>query len=108
MLLSDTDSYMAPAGSQQYTAMNLKFNNCLTAVQMVWDWGFNWQRVEVDGGAIAFNISGRGGDTGQGIGSVSIIGMSLIYCIVCIVCACQSLTELYMQTPGYPIAPLAS
>lgn len=30
------------AGSQQFTARNLKFNDCLTAVQMVWDWGFNW------------------------------------------------------------------
>ncbi|EEH21782.2 hypothetical protein PABG_03998 [Paracoccidioides brasiliensis Pb03] len=66
------------AGSQQYTAMNLKFNGCLTAVQMIWDWGFNWQRIEVDGGAIAFNISGRGGDTGQGVGSVSIIADSVI------------------------------
>lgn len=66
-------------GSQQYTAMNLKFNGCLTAVQMIWDWGFNWQRIEVDGGAIAFNISGRGGDTGQGVGSVSIIGMFKIH-----------------------------
>lgn len=56
--------------------MNLEFKGCLTAVQMVWDWGFNWQRVTVDGSAIAFNISGQGGDTGQGIGSVSIIGMS--------------------------------
>ncbi|EER40925.1 exo-beta-1,3-glucanase [Histoplasma capsulatum H143] len=64
------------AGSQQYTAMNIKFNDCLTAVQMIWDWGFNWQRIEVDGGAIAFNISGRGGDTGQGVGSVSIIVQS--------------------------------
>jgi hypothetical protein len=55
--------------------MNIKFRDCLTAVQMVWDWGFNWQRVDIQGGAIGFNISGRGGDTGQGIGSVSIIGM---------------------------------
>lgn len=62
------------AGSQQYTALNLQFKDCLTSVQMVWDWGFNWQRVEIDGGAIGFNISGHGGSTGQGIGSVSIIG----------------------------------
>lgn len=62
------------AGSQQYTAIGLKFKNCITAVQMVWDWGFNWQRIEVDGGSIGFNISGRGGIDGQGIGSVSIIG----------------------------------
>lgn len=62
--------------------MNLYFYECLTAVQMVWDWGFNWQRIEVDGGAIAFNISGRGGDTGQGIGSISLIGGYLVpyYC----------------------------
>lgn len=55
--------------------MNLHFKDCLTAAQMVWDWGFNWQRITIDGGAVGFNISGRGGDTGQGIGSVSIIGM---------------------------------
>jgi pectate lyase-like protein len=44
------------SGSQQYTAINLKFENCLTAVQMIWDWGFNWQRVQIDGAAIGFNI----------------------------------------------------
>ncbi|EER43715.1 exo-beta-1,3-glucanase [Histoplasma capsulatum H143] len=68
------------AGSQQYTAMNLKFNDCLTAIQMIWSWGFNWQRVEVTGGAVAFNISGRGGSTGQGIGSVSIIDSQITDC----------------------------
>ncbi|KAI2606280.1 pectin lyase fold/virulence factor [Hypoxylon fragiforme] len=61
------------AGSQQYTARNLQFNFCNTAVQMVWDWGWNWQQINVNGGSIAFNISGVGGDTGQGTGSVSII-----------------------------------
>jgi hypothetical protein len=56
----------------------LKFTGCTTAVQMIWDWGFNWQQVEVNGGAIAFNISGKGGDYGQeeqGIGSISVIGL---------------------------------
>ncbi|OBT86923.1 hypothetical protein VE02_04416 [Pseudogymnoascus sp. 03VT05] len=61
------------AGSQQYTARNLQFNSCNTAVQMVWDWGWNWQQIEITVGSIAFNISGTGGDTGQGTGSVSII-----------------------------------
>lgn len=32
-------------GSQQYTARNLKFTNCQQSVQMIWDWGFNWQGV---------------------------------------------------------------
>ncbi|RYC61691.1 hypothetical protein CHU98_g4510 [Xylaria longipes] len=65
------------AGSQQYTAHNLKFNKCLTAVQMVWDWGWVWQGIEVNGGAIAFNISGVGGITGQGIGSISLVDSTL-------------------------------
>ncbi|KEZ41476.1 hypothetical protein SAPIO_CDS7623 [Scedosporium apiospermum] len=65
------------AGSQQYTARNLVFNQCNTAVQMVWDWGWNWQQITVNGGSIAFNISGVGGDTGQGIGSVSIIDSTI-------------------------------
>ncbi|KAK4173152.1 glucan-beta-glucosidase [Triangularia setosa] len=65
------------AGSQQYTARNLVFNQCNTAVQMIWDWGWNWQQITVNGGAIAFNISGVGGDSGQGIGSVSLIDSSI-------------------------------
>lgn len=64
-------------GSQQYTARNLKFKDCLTSVQMAWDWGFNWQNIEIDGGAIGFNISGVGGDSGQGTGSVSLIDCSI-------------------------------
>ncbi|OJD18751.1 hypothetical protein ACJ73_08694 [Blastomyces percursus] len=64
--------------------MNLKFNACLAAVQMIWDWGFNWQRIEIDGGAIAFNISGREGNTGQGIGSVSIIDSKISNCPIAI------------------------
>ncbi|KFA45429.1 hypothetical protein S40293_10065 [Stachybotrys chartarum IBT 40293] len=64
-------------GSQQYTARGLRFSNCITAVQMIWDWGFNWQDIEVDGGSIAFNISGKGGLTGQGIGSISLIDSSI-------------------------------
>jgi hypothetical protein len=62
------------AGSQQYTARGLKFTNCITAVQMIWDWGFNWQQIQVTGGSIAFNITGKGGLKKQGVGSVSIIG----------------------------------
>jgi hypothetical protein len=61
------------AGTQQYTARNLKFRGCTQAVQMIWDWGFNWQQIDVDGGSVAFNISGKGGITKQGVGSVSFI-----------------------------------
>ncbi|KAL2128493.1 hypothetical protein VTI74DRAFT_9105 [Chaetomium olivicolor] len=61
------------AGSQQYTARNLKFRGCIQAVQITWDWGFNWEEINVDGGSVDFNISGKGGITQQGVGSVSVI-----------------------------------
>ncbi|PGH19016.1 hypothetical protein AJ79_00050 [Helicocarpus griseus UAMH5409] len=76
-----------PVGKNKFSAIHgddLKFNGCLTAVQMVWDWGFNWQRIEIEGGAIAFNISGRRGDTDQGIGSVSVIDSKISNCPVAI------------------------
>lgn len=44
---------------------------------MVWDWGFNWQDITINGGTIGFNISGHGGLTGQGIGSISLIDSSI-------------------------------
>ncbi|KAK8092424.1 glucan -beta-glucosidase protein [Apiospora kogelbergensis] len=59
-----------PVGSSKYHAHT-------DSVQMVWDWGFNWHGVEVHGGAIGFNISGKGGDGRQGIGSVSLIDCSI-------------------------------
>lgn len=40
---------------------------------MIWDWGFNWQQIDVDGGSVAFNISGKGGIKRQGVGSASFI-----------------------------------
>ena len=74
---------------------------------MVWDWGFNWQRVQVDGGAIAFNISGRGGDTGQGIGSVSIIG-EYMYMYNCAREDTRGEETDQVQIHPFPTAPLPS
>ncbi|KAB5566246.1 exo-1,3-beta-D-glucanase [Coniochaeta sp. 2T2.1] len=48
------------AGTQQYTARKLKFRGCHTA-----------------GGSIGFNISGKGGITKQGVGSVSFIDCTM-------------------------------
>ena len=61
-------------GSQQFTLRSLKFRNCITAIQMIWDWGFNWQDIDIQGGTVAFDISANGGIDGQGTGSISIMG----------------------------------
>jgi len=88
------------------------FYNCLTAIQMIWDWGFNWQRVEIDGGAIGWNISGIGGIDGQGVGSISIIGeLRLERPLIGALHTAGFVSDLSMnnaQIPRSPIVPLAS
>src|SRR3569833_4538797 len=66
-------------GSQQYTARGLRFFNCQTSIQMIWDWGFTWQQVEIYGGSIGFFISGTGGLMKLGTGSISIFGFVCLF-----------------------------
>jgi glucan 1,3-beta-glucosidase len=62
------------AGSQQFTARNLQFTSCLIAISMIWDWGFTWKSITVISCYIALDCSLFGGITGQGTGSISVIG----------------------------------
>lgn len=64
------------AGSQQYTARNLKFTSCLTAISMIWDWGFTWQNIEVLSCWVAIDCTNVGGLHNQGTGSVTVLGKS--------------------------------
>ena len=61
------------AGSQQFTARGLTFTNCLTAVNMLWNWGFTWSQIAITNVYVGFNVSSNGGSTGQGTGSIAII-----------------------------------
>ncbi|AEO70912.1 glycoside hydrolase family 55 protein [Thermothielavioides terrestris NRRL 8126] len=61
------------AGSQQFTARGLTFTNCLTAVNMLWNWGFTWSQITINNVYVGFNVSSNGGSTGQGTGSIAII-----------------------------------
>lgn len=62
------------AGSQQYTARNLKFVLSLTAISMIWDWGFTWQNLYVEGCWVAIECKNEGGADGQGISSITVLG----------------------------------
>ncbi|EDN10761.1 predicted protein [Histoplasma mississippiense (nom. inval.)] len=43
-------------GNQQFTAQRLKFNNCKTAVQIIWDWGWIWKNIEVTESTTGFKL----------------------------------------------------
>lgn len=66
------------AGSQQYTARNLKFTSCLTAISMIWDWGFLWKDIYVDSCYVALDCTNVGGIDGQGTGSVTVLGKNML------------------------------
>ncbi|RYO84413.1 hypothetical protein DL764_009338 [Monosporascus ibericus] len=61
------------AGSQQYTARNLKFELTLTAISMIWDWGFTWQNIEVIACYVAIEAKSLGGLHNQGAASITLL-----------------------------------
>ncbi|KAI1114872.1 pectate lyase superfamily protein-domain-containing protein [Nemania sp. NC0429] len=61
------------AGTQQYTARNLSFTLCLTAVSSIWNWGFTWKNIYVRAVYIAIDCTNVGGLDTQGTGSVTVL-----------------------------------
>lgn len=52
-------------GNQQFTSRNLIFRNCLTAVQIHWDWAWTMQGV---------TVIGRGISSGSPSTGITIVG----------------------------------
>ncbi|KAF2398831.1 pectin lyase-like protein, partial [Trichodelitschia bisporula] len=68
------------AGSQQYTARNLRFSKCQTAIEMLWSWGFTWKSMLVSDCKVGINATGFGVDGNtqkkQSTGSLIVQGSS--------------------------------
>ena len=66
------------AGSQQFTARNLQFTSCLTAISHIWNWSFTWKNIYVYSCWVAINCTQVGGATSQGppqgTGSITVLG----------------------------------
>lgn len=74
-------------GSQQFTIRNLTFNNCNTAIHMIWNWQFLVQDIQVNGGQVGINMTGNTWETIQ-VGSLILqdskfsnvdVGVSTLY-----------------------------
>ncbi|KAI1735147.1 pectate lyase superfamily protein-domain-containing protein [Xylaria scruposa] len=61
------------AGSQQFTANNLQFTSCLTAIYHVWNWGFVWKNIYVLSCYIALDCTAYSGNQHQGTGSITVL-----------------------------------
>lgn len=63
-------------GNQQFTMRNLVFNNCVKAIEQIWDWGWTWQGISINNCQIGFDIS-PGGTTASTVGSVVFFDSSI-------------------------------
>lgn len=55
-------------GSQQFTARNLEFNNCRTAIYQIWNWIWNYHGLNIKGCNIGIDLTSGG--NAQTVGSV--------------------------------------
>ncbi|KAI0146079.1 glycoside hydrolase family 55 protein [Hypoxylon sp. NC0597] len=53
----------ADIGSQQYTSRNMTFNNCNTAIHMIWNWLWLMQDITINGGKIGIDMTSDTLDT---------------------------------------------
>ncbi|KAI2469271.1 glycoside hydrolase family 55 protein [Annulohypoxylon bovei var. microspora] len=47
----------ADIGSQQYTSRNMTFNNCNTAIHLIWNWLWLMQDITINGGKIGIDMT---------------------------------------------------
>jgi glucan 1,3-beta-glucosidase len=63
------------AGSQQFTASNLRFVSCLTAIRHEWNWGFVWKNIYVLSCYVAIDCTAFSDSTNppQGTASITVL-----------------------------------
>lgn len=58
-------------GNQQFTTRNLTFNNVVTAINQLWDWGWTYSGVTINNCQVGLNVS-AGGPTAVNVGSITL------------------------------------
>lgn len=63
--------YGLNVGNQQFTTRNLTFNNVVTAINQLWDWGWTYSGVTINNCQVGLNVS-AGGPTAVNVGSITL------------------------------------
>ncbi|ORY68475.1 putative Exo-beta-1,3-glucanae [Pseudomassariella vexata] len=72
-LVFDGGLHGMTVGNQQFTMRNLTFNNAVTAIQQLWDWGWTYKGVKINNCETGLNMSGLTAAGAQNVGSVVFI-----------------------------------
>ncbi|KAG9228891.1 glycoside hydrolase family 55 protein [Amylocarpus encephaloides] len=65
-------NYGLSVGNQQFTMRNIKFANCVTAINQFWSWGWTYMGIGINNCTTGLNMS-NGGAVAQAVGSVTFI-----------------------------------
>ncbi|KAA8569809.1 hypothetical protein EYC84_002152 [Monilinia fructicola] len=76
-------------GNQQFTVRNLTFNNAVTAIEHIWDWGWTYLGISINNCTTGLNMS-SGGSSGQAVVSATLIDSSFTDTDVAIITAYSS------------------
>jgi glucan 1,3-beta-glucosidase len=64
--------YGLNVGNQQFTMRNLTFNNAVTAINQIWDWGWTYYGITINNCSTGLNMSSVNSDTGDlSVGSIT-------------------------------------
>ncbi|KAI2616852.1 glycoside hydrolase family 55 protein [Hypoxylon sp. NC1633] len=66
--------YGAVFGNQQFTVRNLTFNNAVTAIYQLWDWGWTYKSITVNNCTVGLDMATRG--SSETVGSVTFFDSS--------------------------------
>ncbi|KAE9367654.1 glycoside hydrolase family 55 protein [Stipitochalara longipes BDJ] len=66
----------AQVGNQQFTMRNLTFNNCVTAISQIWNWGWVYQGISINNCQKGIDMS-TGNATWKSVGSMILIDSSI-------------------------------
>ncbi|KAI9642597.1 hypothetical protein NHQ30_009402 [Ciborinia camelliae] len=76
-------------GNQQFTVRNLTFNNAVTAIDQIWDWGWTYLGIKINNCTTGLNMS-AGGSSNEAVVSVTLIDSSFTDTDVAIITAYNS------------------
>ncbi|KAL3464344.1 pectate lyase superfamily protein-domain-containing protein [Aspergillus heterothallicus] len=79
-------------GNQQFSAHRMTFIDCSTAIQIIWDWGWVWKSLRIEGGDVGIRLVNPDGN--GNIGSISLIDSQITGVATAIIIAPAS------STPG--------
>ncbi|KAF3919916.1 hypothetical protein AA313_de0200320 [Arthrobotrys entomopaga] len=98
-------------GNQQFTTRRLTFQNCETAITMLWDWAWTMKSVSISNCKVGLNITGGSGTQDiQGTGSILLLDSNISDTPIGILTSlrmAEQQTTMYISNLGLGNVPIA-